>query len=172
MSMHCGFTCCTKSGLTSHLRHRHPDIATNGLRPLNLRPSSAPPQSAPPVPVPSSTATADPVPSSTATAPVPVPSSTATAVPLPSRTATAPVPVPSSTSTAGPSGFICNRIDVDVSADLRPGFGLVSHSKLEGMPETNTIGQMRQRWIDERLIPNIIIKYNLLKPRKIRKRPV
>ncbi|KAI5715688.1 hypothetical protein M8J77_020743 [Diaphorina citri] len=61
---HCGFTCGTKSGLTSHLRHRHPDMAAPGLRPLKLHPSSAatpaPPQSAPPPPVPSSTAAAGP----------------------------------------------------------------------------------------------------------------
>ncbi|KAI5756286.1 hypothetical protein M8J77_023760 [Diaphorina citri] len=59
-----GFTCGTKSGLTSHLRHRHRDMAAPGLRPLKLRPSSAatpaPPQSAPPPPVPSSTAAAGP----------------------------------------------------------------------------------------------------------------
>ncbi|KAI5712016.1 hypothetical protein M8J75_005062 [Diaphorina citri] len=38
---HCGFTCGRMSGLTSHLRHRHPDMAAPGLRPLKLHPSSA-----------------------------------------------------------------------------------------------------------------------------------
>ncbi|XP_008477849.1 uncharacterized protein LOC103514725 isoform X1 [Diaphorina citri] len=79
---HCNYTCATKSGLTSHLRHKHPGEPPPGLRPQKLLPA----QTAPPT--------------------TPVPSLLAPAHPAPS----APTPAPAAPPTpANLSGFTCER---------------------------------------------------------------
>uniref|UniRef100_A0A8D8VS37 C2H2-type domain-containing protein n=1 Tax=Cacopsylla melanoneura TaxID=428564 RepID=A0A8D8VS37_9HEMI len=54
---YCGHVCGSKAGLTSHLRHRHPDIPLPGLRPLKLSSASTttsvPPRVAQQAPTPS-----------------------------------------------------------------------------------------------------------------------